>query len=210
MALSDFQLVWRSPRASVGPSVGPSVRRYDGTYDAAFQCSNVECQRAVGGTTPQDGSESVAAYWPTLVSGKDFPDVPDSIAAAGNEAHRCLSIDVNRAAIGMARAVIEATAKDHGVSSGNLESKIDALVSKQIIGKDTAEAAHAVRLWGNDAAHGDLALEDFDRADAEEIIVLMDEVLLRAYQSPARIARVKDSREKRRRGETGGVEDASA
>jgi len=41
---------------------------------------------------------------------------------------------------------------------------------------------------------GNLALEQFDQADAEEVIVLMDEVLLRVYQSPARIARVKDTK----------------
>jgi len=198
--ISDFQLVWSSNEAS---------KHQHGTYDAAFRCSNVDCRRAIGGTTPQDSSKTIGTYWPTLVGGKDFPDVPESIAVAADEAHRCLSIGANRAAIAMARAVVEATAKDHGVETGNLESKIDALVTKEVIGRDTAEAAHAVRLWGNDAAHGDLALEQFDRADAEEVIVLLDEVLLRAYQSPARIARVKDSRERRKRGEPGGVEDAT-
>jgi hypothetical protein len=119
-----------------------------------------------------------------------------------------MSVDAHHAAIVMARAVVEATVKDHGIRSGNLESKVSALVEKKVIGQDTADAAHAVRLWGNDAAHGDLALEQFEKVDAEEIIVLMDEVLNRAYQHPVRLARVKESHERRIRGEPGGVEDA--
>lgn len=197
---STFTRVFKSDRGSL---------RVEGCYDAAFQCHNPDCTAIVGAVV-EAGSRGSAPhdYWPRFVGGKQFPDVPDSIAAAADEAHKCLSIGAVRAAVGMARAVVEATAKDNGVKNGNLESKIKELVKEGVIGQDTADAAHVIRLWGNDAAHGDLALEEFEEADGEEVVALMDEVLNRAYQSPARTARIKDSRERRKRGESGGVKDA--
>ena len=188
-----------------------SQTKGSGFYDAAFQCQNAHCGAVIGGVKPAksgvDGEE-LTDYWPKHVGGKDFPEVPEHIAAAGDEAHRCLSIDANRAAVAMARAVVEATAKDHGITKGNLDAKIKQMAKDGLIGDDTAKAAHAVRLWGNDAAHGDLALEPLDRVDAEEVVALMDEVLNRTYQSPARVQRIMESREARRQGEAGGVEEA--
>lgn len=133
--------------------------------------------------------------------------MPASIGATADEAHRCLGFGAYRGAIALARTVIEATAKDKGISAGNLEKKIDELAARGVIGSDTAQAAHAVRLWGNDAAHGDLAFEDFAAEDAQEVLALMDEVLSRAYQGPARVQRIIVSREARKAGAPGGVPD---
>lgn len=183
------------------------IRFGQAVHNAWLQCTS--CKRIVGGVVDAYSAKKVVDYWPHYVSGKDFPDVPVGIASAADEAHRCLSIGANRAAIAMARAVVEATAKYHKITKGSLEAKIDAMASKGIIGQDTKKAAHVVRLWGNDAAHGDLAEESVEQADAEEILVLMDDVLERAYQAPARVARVTASREARRLGGQGGVADAS-
>ena len=49
-----------------------------------------------------------------------FPDVPSEIAAAASEAYRGRMVaNANRAAILLARSVIEATAKDKGITKGN-------------------------------------------------------------------------------------------
>lgn len=176
-------------------------------YDGAVRCTS--CGRIVGGIVDgTDGNKfKLLDYWPRHIGGRAFPDVPSGIGETADEAHRCLSVGANRGAIALARTVVEATAKDNGITAGNLEKKIDALAEKGVIGQDTAQAAHAVRLWGNDAAHGDLAFEEFSPEDAQEVLALMDEVLNRAYQGPARVQRIIASREARKAGAQGGVPD---
>ncbi len=74
-------------------------------------------------TVPADG----ITWLPLAGQQKHFPDVPSPIANAAAEVHRCVSIGATRAAVGLARAVVEATAKDKGVTSGGLLAKIDGL-----------------------------------------------------------------------------------
>lgn len=58
----------------------------------------------------------------------DFPDVPVEIADAAAEAYACLEdASACRAAVLLARSVIEATAKDKGIKKGTLLEKIDAM-----------------------------------------------------------------------------------
>jgi hypothetical protein len=93
----------------------------------------------------------------------------------------------------LARTVVEATAKDQGVVSGNLVSKIDALKDKNLIRPGIAEAAHEIRHLGNDMAHGDL--EDApDHADADDVLALMAQVLSEVYQGPALVAKMRARR----------------
>lgn len=125
----------------------------------------------------------------------DFPDVPVEIAAAASEAHACWYRDANRAAVLMARAVIEATAKNKGITKGVLLDKIDAM--SDMIRPHVRRGAHEVRLLGNDMAHGDFVHAVSDE-DAKLVLTLMDEVLGDVYQSPARVARAQAAREERR------------
>ena len=150
----------------------------------------------IGGILGTDGL--IHDYWPRSYSGKAFPDVPEHIGAAANEAHVALSAGAPRAAIGMARAVVEATAKQHGITTGNLMSKIDKLAERGVISELMQEAAHEIRFAGNDAAHGDLAAQGITREDAEEVLDLMEEILHRVYQEPVRVERVRKRREERR------------
>jgi hypothetical protein len=136
--------------------------------------------------------------WPTHVGGKEFPDVPIEIAETADEAHRCYSIHAYRSAMSMTRAVVEATAKEKGINSGSLESKINELSAKGWIRNDTKDAAHAVRLVGNDAAHGDLVALIVDEDDAKDVLDLMDNILDEVFQSPAKVARVKANRAARK------------
>jgi hypothetical protein len=122
----------------------------------------------------------------------DFPDVPVDIAAAASEAYACCYRDANRAAVLMARAVIEATAKNKGIKKGTLLDKIDAL--SHLIRPHVLEGAHEVRLLGNEMAHGDFVRRVSDE-DAKLVLTLMSEVLDDVYQSPARVARAQAARE---------------
>jgi hypothetical protein len=141
--------------------------------------------------------ESQIEWLPVKALGKDFRDVPPAIAAAASEVHKCLSIGATRGAIAVARAVVEATAKDQGITKGTLQQKIDDLAKVGKIRPDTQDAAHEVRLDGNEIAHGDLAGNPPDLAEAEEIVALMDEVLEEVYEGPARVARARANRANR-------------
>ncbi|TDC45055.1 DUF4145 domain-containing protein [Actinomadura sp. KC345] len=163
-----------------------------------MQCANEHCKRTIGALVNASNAAQVSQFWPTSVGGKSFPDVPGDIAETADEAHRCYSIQAYRAAMAMVRAVIEATAKNKGITSGNLENKIDQLALQGFIREDAKDAAHAVRLVGNDAAHGDLATMILDKPDALDVLDLMDDILDEVFQSPAKVARVRANRAARK------------
>jgi hypothetical protein len=132
-------------------------------------------------------------WYPEKISGKQYPDVPSDIAGAASEAHRSMTVEAYRGAVILARAVIEATAKDKSIAGGTLMSKIDAMYAARLIREDIRDGAHEVRFLANEAAHGEFA-ESVPEADAELILTLMDEVLEEVYQSPARVARRRAAR----------------
>lgn len=123
-------------------------------------------------------------WYPVSDYGKDFPDVPEHIASAADEAHRCLSIGAYRGALILARAVVEATCKDKEATGKQLYNRIEALKDKDFISKRTAEVAHKVRDLGNDMAHGDFDIEA-TQENASGVLTLMDKILDEVYQTPA-------------------------
>jgi hypothetical protein len=134
---------------------------------------------------------------PRVIPTKLFPDVPAAIASAASEAYRCRQIgNANRAAILMARSVIEATAKEKGITTGPLISKIDQMHDQRLIRPDVRNGAHEVRHFGNNMAHGDF-VQDVSPQDADMVLALMDAVLTDVYQSPALVAKAKAAREAR-------------
>jgi hypothetical protein len=139
---------------------------------------------------------------PRAIPVKSFPDVPTEIAAAASEAHRCRSVaNANRAAILLARGVVEATAKDKGITTGSVFSKIDRMHEERLIRPDVRDGAHEVRAFGNDMAHGDF-IQHVTPEEADVVLALMDEVLVEVYQSPARVARAQVAREAREASQT--------
>lgn len=132
-------------------------------------------------------------WWPAVGVGREFEDVPTHISDAASEAHRCYSIQAYRAAAALARAVIEASAKQKGVTKGNLFEKIEALEKENHLRPHIKEAAHEVRHLGNEVAHGDF-VDPVEAEEAEEALALMAEVLQEVFQSPARIERAKQKR----------------
>lgn len=138
-------------------------------------------------------------HWiPQAGVGKSFPDVPEHIAAAASEAHACQSIAAHRAALLLARSVIEATAKEKGITSGNLFQKIDEMHTLRLIREHIKEGAHEVRHLGNDMAHGDFS-EPVTREESALLLTLMDEVLAEVFQSPARVLRARTARQVKQR-----------
>jgi hypothetical protein len=145
-------------------------------------------------------SDDLKEYWPQVkLQPKSFPDVPTHIAATATEACLCLGSGAPRGAVALARAVIEAVAKNKGITKGSLQSKIEAMHAAGHISEAMTEAAHEVRFAGNEAAHGDLVSEPLTEENAEEIVALMSTILQRVYQEPARVARIREQREERKR-----------
>lgn len=133
------------------------------------------------------------SWLPVAAMGRDFPDVPSHIAEAAGEAYKCSEVHAYRASALLARAVIEATAKEKGITQGNLNAKIDAMFAKGLIREHIKDAAHEIRYAGNDMAHGDF-INPVSSEDAELILTLMNEILEEVFQSPARVARAKAAR----------------
>jgi hypothetical protein len=124
--------------------------------------------------------------WPETVGGKSFADVPQHISGAADEAYRCYSIHAYRASTLLARSVIEATAKEVGITNGTLAKKIDELHDRGLIREYVQDGAHEVRYLGNDMAHGDF-VDPVDEEEAELALSLMDEILEEIFQAPARV-----------------------
>jgi hypothetical protein len=128
---------------------------------------------------------------PRVIPVKVFADVPAAIAAAASEAYKCRqACNASRAAIILARSVIEATAKDKGITNGLLTSKINQLYDQRLIRPDVRDGAHEIRHFGNDMAHGDF-VQDVSLEEADLVLALMEAVLTDVYQSSAQVARAR-------------------
>ena len=142
-------------------------------------------------------SRSPSEWLPGFVEGQDFPDVPAHIAEPASEAHKTFSIGAIRSAVLMARSVIEAVAKDHGIDKGPLVKKIDELSAKDLIKDFTKDTAHVIRAFGNDMAHGDFSVP-LDSEDAEGVLEFMDLLLREVYQDPAKLKALKSKADARK------------
>lgn len=116
--------------------------------------------------------------------------VPEAIAKTAAEAHLCHSVNAYRASVGLSRATIEAAAKEKGIASGNLDSKLKKLVEEGHIRQYVYEAADTLRLAGNAAMHEVLTV-DYSEDDSELFLKVMDVVLREMYEDPAAVLRAK-------------------
>jgi hypothetical protein len=124
--------------AHMTPVDGSLVGRYEDNWPleqvtGCFKCDNCmalniaiarrsnEADRAPSFVLLEGSDTSWLPMRPVL---KDYPDVPTEVASAASEAHRVLAVEAHRAAILLARSVIEATAKNKGVTAGRLPDKI--------------------------------------------------------------------------------------
>ncbi|WP_186810357.1 DUF4145 domain-containing protein [Cellulosimicrobium sp. TH-20] len=171
------------------------IEKYDVEYYTwAVQCAACERMLIREEQRGPEGFYEMRQYPSAPARWSKFEDVPPHIASAASEAAACLSIGAYRAAGAMARATIEAVAKDKGVVRGNLAQKIETLEEQHLLRRGTAESAHEVRHFGNDMAHGDFA-EDTSEEEASETLEFMHEVLVEVYEFPAKRARAKARRE---------------
>lgn len=138
----------------------------------------------------------VIDWLPATVRGRRFEDVPSPVREAASEAYECQSIHSFRAAILMARSVVEAVAKDQGVVDGSLVKKIDALAERGIISTLVKDTAHEIRHMGNEMAHGDF-VQDVTEEECDDVLNFMSVLLDAVYQQPAKLTRFRAQRQAR-------------
>lgn len=202
------RVCWQcSTAAHQTPVSTPYYSAQAGSVFAAYRCD--ECgvlsvaHGAFGnGVTGQtkdlmERAGALLTWLPEKYSGHTYADVPDHIASAANEAHLCFSAQAFRGAIVMARAVVEATAKEVGVEGPNLASRIQGLLDAGHIRQIVKETADEIRFMGNDMAHGDFVAPVTSEA-AEDVLAFMAEVLDEVFQAPARLRAHRDARLARR------------
>lgn len=201
---NQSSMLWMS---AASPRIRENSESSGPEAHAAFKCSHcgaisvgilprsvfTQAKQIVVSEAVWNENNASIAWEPKLLEGKDFEDVPNQIADAAGEAHRCRSAEAFRASILLARGVVEAVAKDKGVDKGNLAAKIASLESQGFVRRFTREAADEIRHLGNDMAHGDY-VEPADKQDCDAVLAVMDEILDEVYQGPARVSRMKRRR----------------
>lgn len=181
--------------------------------DHAFACDN--CSRYsvvtwVCDSDPRDRNgraepeaDDPARWNPPALERRDYEGVPGHIASAAREAWLCHGHGANIGACAVARAVVEASAKHFNITTGTIQSKIDALAAKNLIWGNLVDAAHTLRQFGNDAAHGDIGTPIPDD-ECRDVLTIMDELLHQLFTSLARTIRLNAGRTDRRSGTRAG------
>jgi len=129
----------------------------------------------------------VATWSPPAMLPVDTTFIPAGVGGFLKEAHDAYSISAFRAVLLLVRSVIEATAKDREITSGSLVSKINELATAEHIRKGTRDMAHALRILGNDMAHGDIDVVP-TKEDASDALIIARFVLDDVYVADARRA----------------------
>jgi hypothetical protein len=152
-------------------------------------CPNAEC-RAFVFVEAYDG-KLIKCYPPETID-FDPTKVPQNIAASLREAILCHASGCYRAAALMIRRTLEEMCEERGAQGKNLNDRIEALKSSVTVSKELFEAAHELRLLGNDAAH--IFAKTYDGIESEETevgIELAKELLKAVYQQSNLVDKLK-------------------
>lgn len=150
-----------------------------------------------GASSVFESPDAVLSWYPLKPSGKAFEDVPRSISDAASEAYKCFSVEAYRAAMMLARGVVEAVAKDQGHTSGTLFEKIDAMGEARQISPLAVDTAHEIRQVGNDMAHGDFVVS-VGKDECQDVLNFMDALLDEVYIRPAKLNQFRQQRQERK------------
>lgn len=163
--------------------------------------NNVPFNSALGTwlDNPDNVSDGDFTWRPTASDTKGYPNVPKHIADAATEAFECHAVGHYRAAILLARSVLEATAKDKGITDGVLAKKIEEMEEQNFIRPLIRQVADGIRDYGNEMAHGDFSTP-VGQAESETVIKLMGVILEEVYQISAQLAQLQQAVGQRKQG----------
>ena len=126
----------------------------------------------------------------------DITNVPENLVATFQEALICTSEECYMAAAIMLRRTLEELCTDKKATGDNLKKRLESMAGKIILPKELLEAAHDLRLLGNDAAH--IEAKTYDEIGKDEILIAIDltkELIKASYQYQDLVDRLK-SRQK--------------
>jgi len=148
------------------------------------------------GVAVREGEAMTIESWsPPPMLPVDTAFIPEGVAGYFKEAHDAFSVGAYRAVLLLVRSVIEATAKTQKISEGTLVQKINRLSTEGHIRKGTKDMAHALRILGNDAAHGDIG-DVPTMEDGSDALTIARFVLDDVYVADARRADILQRRGK--------------
>lgn len=98
----------------------------------------------------------------------DLATFPKAIAAAYEEARRCYRAKAFTAAAVMCRKTLEGICAEHGIAERNLAGALKQMRDRGIMDDRLFQWADALRISGNEAAHG--VEVNFGPADARDIV----------------------------------------
>lgn len=136
---------------------------------------------------------TIESWSPPPMRPVDTAFIPNGVAGYFKEAHDAFSISAYRGVLLLVRSVIEATAKDRGIETGTLVQKINKLYDEGHVRRGTKDMAHALRILGNDMAHGDIG-DIPTKEDADDALTIARFVLDDVYVADARRADMMERR----------------
>lgn len=181
---------------------------FETQYDLALafecdHCHDINIGHLTHTSTPSDyvlahlkNDDPLIEWYPANRTAPKFPDTKDEIREPAIEAYTARDNNALRAAILMARSVLEAICKDQGYEKNDkgkdmpLFAKIDAMHEDGVITKALKDSAHAIRDFGNGMAHGDFATRKPESEDADDVLALMSMFIDQLYVQDARTQRL--------------------
>lgn len=148
------------------PAIAMDTGKELGTFDTDYelvQCDGCESVsfRTFWATSNEDPEYAAvpddrARYFPPRLEGRrrlTGVKLPPNIKLIYEETHSSLCAgSAILAGIGM-RAIVEGLCRKNGATTGNLEQKIDKLVTLAVLSREASKALHRLRDLGNLAAH---------------------------------------------------------
>jgi hypothetical protein len=132
---------------------------------------------------------------PAFSIGKEYSDVPETVANAASEAYECFSIGAYRAAVITARSVLEAIATENISSPANdrgkdkgLKEKLKNLVDEGIVSSQLGEYASAIKDIGDGSTHN--IFESVTKDEASYILDFLDMIIDEVYQRNAKLKKL--------------------
>ena len=163
-----------------------------GCKEVSFR-SNSMCSEDIN-YDPETGEQSLdenVGLYPNRLAGrkqvKDMYLLPDEVLKIYKETHGALCGRLNiLAGIGI-RALVESVCREKEAQGGNLKNKIDDLVIKGVLTRDSADTLHGTRLLGNNSAHETIAASDDELDIAMDII---ENLIKNVYVIPQKAKRL--------------------
>jgi len=121
------------------------------------------------------------------------PNAPKEIRAAFEEACTCYRSQAYTASAIMCRKTIEGVCSEHGVAERNLYSSLGKMKENGLIDERLFEWSDALRLVGNEAAHG--VTTSISQTDAKDMIEFTNAILDYLFSYRDRFEQFKKRRE---------------